>query len=78
MRPASQRLCACLWRLAGFYLISDWLTGWLVCLYSVPVVGCRTPVANSRGVPHILEHSVLCGSRKYPIKVGVRGGGTCR
>lgn len=31
---------------------------------------CRTPVANSRGVPHILEHSVLCGSRKYPIKVG--------
>ncbi len=29
---------------------------------------CRTPVANSRGVPHILEHSVLCGSRKYPIK----------
>lgn len=30
---------------------------------------CRTPVANSRGVPHILEHSVLCGSRKYPIKV---------
>lgn len=28
----------------------------------------RTPVANSRGVPHILEHSVLCGSRKYPIK----------
>lgn len=35
----------------------------------------RTPVANSRGVPHILEHSVLCGSRKYPIKVGARGGG---
>ena len=29
----------------------------------------RTPVANSRGVPHILEHSVLCGSDKYPIKV---------
>lgn len=28
----------------------------------------RTPVSNSRGVPHILEHSVLCGSRKYPIK----------
>jgi hypothetical protein len=28
----------------------------------------RTPVANSRGVPHILEHSVLCGSRKFPIK----------
>jgi hypothetical protein len=20
------------------------------------------------GIPHILEHSVLCGSRKYPVK----------
>ncbi|GFR50856.1 hypothetical protein Agub_g13138 [Astrephomene gubernaculifera] len=28
----------------------------------------RTPVADSTGIPHILEHSVLCGSRKYPIK----------
>ncbi|KAJ9507546.1 hypothetical protein QJQ45_019088 [Haematococcus lacustris] len=28
----------------------------------------RTPVDNSCGIPHILEHSVLCGSRKYPIK----------
>jgi Zn-dependent M16 (insulinase) family peptidase len=24
----------------------------------------RTPVENSYGIPHILEHSVLCGSRK--------------
>lgn len=31
-------------------------------------VGFRTPPANSTGVPHILEHSVLCGSRKYPAK----------
>ena len=31
----------------------------------------RTPVENSKGIPHILEHSVLCGSRKYPIKVSV-------
>ncbi len=23
---------------------------------------------NSRGIAHILEHSVLCGSRKYPVK----------
>lgn len=29
----------------------------------------RTPVDDSTGIPHILEHSVLCGSRKYPIKV---------
>lgn len=28
----------------------------------------RTPVDDSYGIPHILEHSVLCGSRKYPIK----------
>lgn len=28
----------------------------------------RTPVENAKGIPHILEHSVLCGSRKYPIK----------
>ena len=28
----------------------------------------RTPSTNSTGVPHILEHSVLCGSRKYPVK----------
>ncbi|WP_300156820.1 insulinase family protein [Solidesulfovibrio sp.] len=31
-------------------------------------VSFRTPPANSTGVPHILEHSVLCGSRKYPVK----------
>lgn len=28
----------------------------------------RTPVDDSTGVAHILEHSVLCGSRKYPVK----------
>ena len=28
----------------------------------------RTPVDNSKGIPHILEHSVLCGPKKYPIK----------
>ncbi len=28
----------------------------------------RTPVNNDTGVPHILEHSVLNGSRKYPVK----------
>jgi hypothetical protein len=31
-------------------------------------VNFRTPPADSTGVPHILEHSVLCGSRKYPVK----------
>ncbi|KAH0943385.1 hypothetical protein HID58_003022 [Brassica napus] len=28
----------------------------------------RTPPKDSTGIPHILEHSVLCGSRKYPVK----------
>ncbi len=31
-------------------------------------VAFRTPPSDSTGVPHILEHSVLCGSRKYPVK----------
>lgn len=31
-------------------------------------VGFRTPVTDSTGVPHIIEHTVLCGSEKYPIK----------
>lgn len=31
-------------------------------------VGFRTPSHNSTGVAHILEHSVLCGSAKYPVK----------
>ncbi|MFR4117485.1 MAG: insulinase family protein [Bilophila wadsworthia] len=28
----------------------------------------RTPPKDSTGVAHILEHSVLCGSEKYPVK----------
>lgn len=28
----------------------------------------KTPPADSTGLPHILEHAVLCGSRKYPLK----------
>ena len=31
-------------------------------------VAFRTPPENDRGVAHILEHSVLCGSKKYPLK----------
>ena len=34
-------------------------------------VSFRTPPADSTGVAHILEHSVLCGSRKYPLKDSV-------
>ena len=31
-------------------------------------VAFRTPPTDSTGLPHILEHSVLSGSRKYPLK----------
>lgn len=31
-------------------------------------ISFRTPPEDSTGLPHILEHSVLCGSRKYPLK----------
>ena len=31
-------------------------------------VSFRTPPTDSTGVAHILEHSVLCGSDKYPVK----------
>lgn len=31
-------------------------------------IGFRTPVNNDTGVPHIIEHTVLCGSEKYPLK----------
>ncbi len=31
-------------------------------------IGFKTPPANNTGLPHILEHSVLCGTRKYPVK----------
>ena len=31
-------------------------------------IGFRTTPSESTGVSHILEHSVLCGSRKYPVK----------
>ncbi|KYH34882.1 peptidase M16C associated [Clostridium tepidiprofundi DSM 19306] len=31
-------------------------------------IAFRTPPEDSTGLPHILEHSVLCGSRKFPMK----------
>lgn len=31
-------------------------------------IGFRTPVENDTGVPHIIEHTVLCGSEKYPSR----------
>ncbi|MBQ7067496.1 MAG: insulinase family protein [Lachnospiraceae bacterium] len=31
-------------------------------------IGFRTPPTDSTGVAHILEHSVLCGSKDFPVK----------
>lgn len=31
-------------------------------------IGFRTPPVDNTGLTHILEHSVLCGSKKYPLK----------
>lgn len=31
-------------------------------------IGFRTPVYNDTGVPHIIEHTVLCGSKQFPAK----------
>ena len=31
-------------------------------------IGFRTPPSDSTGVPHIMEHSVLCGSKNFPAK----------
>ncbi|MCL2864855.1 MAG: insulinase family protein [Lachnospiraceae bacterium] len=31
-------------------------------------IGFRTPPTDSTGLPHIMEHSVLCGSRDFPLK----------
>ncbi len=45
----------------------------LICLPAeddnkVFFIAFRTPPVDDSGLPHILEHSVLCGSDKYPIK----------
>jgi len=48
--------------------------GYPVKDYTVPLQYCFSTVLflchreDSTGIPHILEHSVLCGSRKYPVK----------
>ena len=31
-------------------------------------IAFRTPPMDSTGVPHIIEHTVLCGSKKFPVK----------
>ena len=56
------------------YLCRHKKTGARVALISnddenkVFYIGFRTPPRDSTGVAHILEHSVLCGSREFPVK----------
>ncbi|MBS6396058.1 MAG: insulinase family protein [Clostridiales bacterium] len=56
------------------YLLRHKKTGARVALISnedenkVFQIGFRTPPSDSTGVPHIMEHSVLCGSRDFPVK----------
>ncbi len=56
------------------YLLRHKRTGAKVALLSnddenkVFYIGFRTPPKDSTGVAHILEHSVLCGSKEFPIK----------
>lgn len=56
------------------YLLQHNKTGARVALLSnddnnkVFYIGFRTPPKDSTGVAHIIEHSVLCGSDKFPVK----------
>lgn len=56
------------------YLLKHNKTGAKIVLLSnddsnkVFYIGFRTPPKDSTGVAHIIEHSVLCGSDKFPVK----------
>ena len=39
----------------------------LLCLFFFSVTFRTTPL-DSTGVPHILEHTTLCGSKKFPCR----------
>ncbi|MBR6349038.1 MAG: insulinase family protein, partial [Lachnospiraceae bacterium] len=56
------------------YLLKHKKTGARISILSndddnkVFYIGFRTPPEDSTGVAHIMEHSVLCGSERYPLK----------
>ena len=56
------------------YILKHKKTGARVALMSndddnkVFYIGFRTPPTDSTGVPHIIEHTVLCGSDEFPVK----------
>ena len=57
-----------------FYLLEHGKTGAKLIFIQnddnnkVFLIGFKTPSDNSTGVAHIMEHSTLCGSEKYPVK----------
>ena len=56
------------------YLFRHKKSGARVCVISneednkVFYIGFKTPPKDQTGVPHIIEHTVLCGSKKFPVK----------
>ena len=56
------------------YILKHKKSGARVCVISnsddnkVFSIGFRTPPEDETGVPHIIEHTTLCGSLKFPVK----------
>lgn len=56
------------------YILRHKKSGARVCVISndddnkVFSIGFRTPPEDETGVPHIIEHTTLCGSDKFPVK----------
>ncbi len=56
------------------YILRHKKSGARVCILSnsddnkVFFIGFRTPPEDETGVPHIIEHTTLCGSEKFPVK----------
>ena len=56
------------------YIFRHKKSGARVCVISneddnkVFYIGFKTPPKDQTGVPHIIEHTVLCGSEKFPVK----------
>lgn len=56
------------------YILRHKKSGARVCIISneddnkVFSIGFRTPPEDETGVPHIIEHTTLCGSDKFPVK----------
>jgi Zn-dependent M16 (insulinase) family peptidase len=60
-------------RLTAIYLIHEKTQAEYLHLYrndsnNVFAINFRTTPRNSTGLPHILEHTVLCGSQHYPVR----------